>query len=299
MTSQHGCKQSKMLTEGLEQKGREWKLAGVGVGVRSQARDLLRVTEYDKQATPLPKVLSSNHSETKTTDSVWVCVEEKEIWEQCYGLSVQISRVFHTQAYVEGLNVCTHAYMKKERLGNDSSVFQKPSLRSRRDITSFHFSVLFAKTLLRLAATNMCYYFKDNINNVPRRALLKWTAVLSQRIWKFGILFYLMTGWLFLPRWDTDLKPNYCWTEQILLELVNLHIQCVASHLVMEISCLGEKILSSKNNHVGWVSPVQNERRFENGGAEVANCEDFNRINHGWTLVLEASWILFIGWLSL
>lgn len=71
------------------------------------------------------------------------------------------------------------------------------------------------------------------------------------------------------------MKPNYCWTEQILLELVNLHIRCVAFHPVMEISCLGERILSSKNNRVGWVSPVQNERRFENSCVEVTNCEDF------------------------
>lgn len=194
------------------------------------------------------------------------------------------------------MHKCMYVCMRDGRLGNHRSNIQKPSLRSRRDIGSFHFSFLFASILSKLAAMNTCYYFKNNINHVTGRALFKRTAVLSQ---SENLVFYLVTGWLFLPRWDTDVKPNYCWTQQILLELVNFHIQCVAFHLTMEISCLGEKILSSKNNHVGRVSPGQNKRRFENDWVEATNCKDFSRINYGWTPFLTASWILFIGWLSL
>lgn len=93
------------------------------------------------------------------------------------------------------------------------------------------------------------------------------------------------------------MKPNYCWTQQILLELVNFHIQCVAFHLIMEISCLGKKDTFFQKNHVRWVSPGQN-KRFENDRAEVTNCKDFNRINYDWTPFLTASWTFFIGWLS-
>lgn len=96
-----------------------------------------------------------------------------------------------------------------------------------------------------------------------------------------NLVFYLMTGWLSLSRWDTDVKPNYCWTQQILPDHINFHIQYAAFHLIMEIFCLREKTLFfSKNNHVGWVSLGQNKRIFESDWAEVINCKGFNRINY-------------------
>lgn len=89
-------------------------MAGVGVGVRSQARDLLRVTEYEKQATPLPKVLSSNHSETEAETG---CVLKRKRFGNNAMVFQFNSPEFHTQAYVEGLNVCMHAYTKKGKTG--------------------------------------------------------------------------------------------------------------------------------------------------------------------------------------
>lgn len=271
-------------------------MAGVGVGVRSQARDSLRVTEYEKQATPSPKGSEFKSFWDRGWGSVWVCAEEKEIWEQCNGLSVQLSRVSHPSICWRLKCVC--ARILKERKDWVTMVqFFRNHLWEAEETWDHFTSLLF-----------LLIHFSDWLPQIRVIILRTILTTFREELYSNGLLychresenlvFYLMTGWLFLPRWDTDVKPNYCWTEQILLELVNLHIWCVAFHPVMEISCLGEKILSSKNNHVGWVSPAQNERRFENSCIEVTNCEDFNRINHGWTPFLEASWILFIGWLS-